>query len=48
MGHAHIRIIADGGQRVEHLPITADQHRIAHRGGINRQISEDPIIPFNA
>ena len=47
MGHAHIRVIADGGQSIEHLPITADQHRIAHRGGIDRQIAENSVMPFN-
>ncbi len=47
MGHAHLGVIDDRGQRVQYLPIAADQHRITDRCRIDRDIAQDAIEPFD-
>ena len=47
MGHTHLRIIHNRGERVKNLPIRLDQHRVADAGRIDGNVAQNAICPFN-
>ena len=47
VGHAHVGIVHAAGEGVKHLPIRADQHGIADRGRVDRDVAQDAVGPFD-
>jgi len=48
MGDAEVDIVTDRGERVEKLAVGADQNRVGHRGGVDRERAEDAVGPLDA
>ena len=47
-GHAHVDIIHRRGKGIKDLPIRPDQHRIGHRGRVNRDRPEDAVVSIRS
>ena len=45
VGHAHLGVVHHRGQRVEHRPILADQHRVRHRPRRHMLRPQDAVVP---
>jgi hypothetical protein len=46
MGDAHVHVVHHRGERIEHLPVGPDQHRVRHAAA-SIEITEDAVLPFD-
>ena len=47
VGNPVVDVVADRGQRIEKLPVAADQHRVRYAGRVDRQVAQNAIGPFD-
>ena len=47
MGHAHVHVIHHRGQRIEHLPVAPDQHRVGDRGRVDGDVAQNAVRPLD-
>ena len=47
VGDAHIDIIDRGREGIQHLTIRPDQHRVRHRGRVDGNRAQNPVLPLD-
>ena len=48
IGHAHLGVIDNRGQRIQELPVATDQNGVGHACRVDRDIAKDTVGPFDA
>ena len=47
MGHPHLGVVHNRCERVEDLPVAADQYRVADTGSIDGDVAQDTVAPLD-